>query len=228
MPKNIEENKQNKNEFKKLFKKELRQIKNTIDEIDELYNESKEFLDNIKRSTGARGTLSFVHLQTANLINLRNSKLNALRDKVNLKKIVSELNIKNKALDSNVDLGDDSSIHKLFNLIINNENGHDGKVKNKNNEEDYTEENDDKLEKKIKKLHKEGKMDIVYELCVELNNNKWKFVAIDVDGNIYYKPYKNIEFPSSPEYYKMKKKKINGKMYCIDQFGNKYKIYKRK
>lgn len=63
---------------------EERQIDETINIMDILYKESKDMLDKIK-ATKARGSLSFVTNQTANLVSMLNARLAAIKSKSSIK-----------------------------------------------------------------------------------------------------------------------------------------------
>ena len=85
---------------------EMNSIDNVIHDLDTLYSESKDTLDQIKKAR-ARGSLTFISNQTANLISLKAAKLQAIKEKVNIKN--TKFNQEIKRLTGNL-LNDDGDI----------------------------------------------------------------------------------------------------------------------
>ena len=102
------------------FDEEIELIRNELINNDDFYKETKDHFEAVKNSRTS-GTLSFVHLQTANLVSLKSNKLNLIKELINIKKTKADLQMKN---DSNDDTGD-SGMYKnialqMFDSIISN------------------------------------------------------------------------------------------------------------
>ena len=88
------------------YSPEMEGIDSVINDIDTLYTESKATLDEIKKAR-ARGSLTFIANQTSNLISLKTAKLQALKERVNIKN--TKFNQEIKRLTGNL-LNDDGDI----------------------------------------------------------------------------------------------------------------------
>lgn len=84
-----------------LFKEELDLVNLEITEIDNLYSEIKTHYDKIKNSP-VRGSLTFLEKQTSNLVSIKTAKLNLIKEKINMKKSISDINYKNRQLDNKI------------------------------------------------------------------------------------------------------------------------------
>jgi len=100
------------------YSDEMNSIDSVISDLDTLYTESKDTLDQIKKAR-ARGSLTFITNQTANLISLKTAKLQAIKEKVNIKN--TKFNQEFKRLTGNL-LNDDGDIPvtKLMELFAKN------------------------------------------------------------------------------------------------------------
>jgi len=66
------------------YQEDIDRLNSEISELDNLYKSSKAILENVTNSR-ARGSLAFTHLQTGNLISIKNAKIAALKNIVSLK-----------------------------------------------------------------------------------------------------------------------------------------------
>lgn len=125
----MEEDKQNKEiniEPLSYFSEELGQIKDSLVEIDDLYTEIKEHYDLVKR-TRERGSTTFLQFQTGNLISLKNTKYSLIKEKINLKKNISDLILKQKKSEDS-DTQDNELIRRLYQELLNNDTVSKSKV----------------------------------------------------------------------------------------------------
>ena len=208
-------------DYKEKFKYESKLFKETLKQIDDLYKETKAHLDAIKNNRIPR-SLNFINCQTTNLIALRNAKINILKERVNLKKVVEELKLKVKDTESTAN---SNLLNSIFSKLIKEENINE-EYEDDNNEESYDEKDiENILDKKIKKYKNEGNINLEYTICVEINRkkNKYKIIAIDENNKKYYKSTDTINIPDSKEI-DLKIKKINGTIKAFDRYGNTFKI----
>jgi len=67
------------------YDEDIEAINKELKDLDELYKESKTELDRV-RASRSRGSLSFTHMQTANLISIKSQKLSLLKARQAMKK----------------------------------------------------------------------------------------------------------------------------------------------
>ena len=67
------------------YDEDVEAINQELKDLDNLYNTSKAELDRI-RTSRARGSLSFIHMQTANLISMKSQKLSLIKARQAIKK----------------------------------------------------------------------------------------------------------------------------------------------
>lgn len=99
------------------FKEEISAIDNEIVEIESLYKDSKDHMIEVRNNSRKNGGLAFVHLQTSNLITMKNTKISLLKAKADLKK--RRFDQEFKKITGNLDKDDKStlSFDSLMNLI---------------------------------------------------------------------------------------------------------------
>ena len=202
------------------FKEDLELIDKTIDEVEALYEETKSHFESVKDSR-ARGSLPFIHLQTANLISLKNSKLSLVKERVNIKKLKAELEL--KQIKSGMDEQSDKQIiQDLMREILLGENL------------PSMEDEDEKIEKRINSLEKKGKIkfnenekalstendDIV--IAVLKSDKKWKFVGVNERNEIV----KGHPVPKKNDF-KIKIKRSKKGDYAYDQEGKIYPLIEK-
>jgi len=66
------------------FHTEIKEVEEEIRDLETLYVESKQLVDSVKASKH-RGSLTFVQMQTANLIAIKNAKISAIKSKAQFK-----------------------------------------------------------------------------------------------------------------------------------------------
>lgn len=102
---------------KDLFNEELEIINEELKEIDDLYAEIKTHYDRVKNSS-SKGSLTFVEKQTNNLISMKTTKLQYIKERANMKKTLSDLAFKQKNSDKSPDGGMSNAMsEQLFNRI---------------------------------------------------------------------------------------------------------------
>ena len=221
-------------EFKKLFEKEEEEINNAIADIDELYKEVKDHYDVLKNNrsaSGGRGLLSFIHQQTGNLVNLKNSKASLINNKILLKKYEYEIYLKEKK-ENNKENVNEELINQIMSRLEKNE---DDEVYE--DDTNFTDE-DDILEKRLKKIRKDHggvidgldstdeDKDIKEEdgiLGVYVKNKRWKFVGL----NEYNKIIKGYPVPDKKGYHLKLHKDEDGTYTAEDQDGRLYPVIKK-
>jgi hypothetical protein len=184
------------NENDLLFQEELDLVNKEIDEIDDLYSEIKNHYNVIKNSH-TKGSLTFIEKQTSNLVSIKTAKLNLIKEKINMKRSISEINYKNRQLDNKI--SSDSNINSIGLESLYAKIATEFKYEKNNNfkETDFNDENFDKEininEDEITEL-KEIQPELLAEnidkeefsineneIVVDRNNN---FYEIDNDGVI--------------------------------------------
>jgi len=80
-----------------LFKDDMELINEELNNLDELYNELKTHFDGVKNSQ-SRGSLSFIKDQTSNLISIKTTKLNYIKQRADLKKNITDFAFKERSL----------------------------------------------------------------------------------------------------------------------------------
>lgn len=187
----------------KLFENENNLIDSEINKIDDLYLEIKSHFDTVKNSRSA-GTLTFIEKQTANLVNLKNAKLGMIREKINIKKISSDLDYKEKQLAAKEKENNESLPPELFNqlqdLINSNRaeipgpNDYDPFMKSDEEIEDEIDSTLDSLladdDSPLLKVKKEIET-IKTELFCDINGTVW---ISGLDGLKEYKKLDNFQY----------------------------------
>jgi len=92
-----------------LFQEDMNLINEEINNLDELYNELKTHFDGVKNSQ-SRGSLTFIKDQTSNLISIKTTKLNYIKQRADLKKNVTDFAFKEKSLSVKQDSSDVDTI----------------------------------------------------------------------------------------------------------------------
>ena len=218
------------------FEENKKDIFTAIEELDELYDETKEHFDAVKRAR-SNGSLAFIHLQTSNLVSIKNSKFSVLKELINIKKIEAELTLK----ESRNQLGgsqDDSIVHSLMKQLMDKEDVIDyddddnfPPIKGKHKEEDV----DEVLTRKIRELRDSGEMqfsdnelgfkyeDQEVQIVVVVKNKKWQFGAITEDGT----RIKDYPVPKKSDY-QIRLEKVDGKTVAVDQDDKIYRVIREK
>lgn len=102
---------------------EYQMLQSELESLDELYEEAKERLD-IVAKTPTRANPVFMASQTANLISIKEKKLNIIKELANLKKSKIDLNIKefnaNNKLDE-IETGYSKDILDIYRLLNKND-----------------------------------------------------------------------------------------------------------
>lgn len=218
---------------------EYNRMESEINEIDNLYNNSKNLLESCSR--GTRSNYVFVANQTSNLISIKNHKLNLLKTMNDIKRSIIDLKIKEYNLNSkNNEINDNTKeiIDQLFKKMMNMDTKD---LINASVEEHLNNSKEELSEDEIDKLLEERIND---DKNIEINNkeeekNSSKFrIVIEDTENIPYiidEDYNLIEEDSSEEFKEIQKaselivivkKDIdeNGEKIAIDSEGNSYEI----
>jgi hypothetical protein len=234
------------------YKEELDLLNQTLQEIEDLYEETKTHFDVVKNSR-TKGSLSFVHLQTGNLISLKGSKFQILKEMVSIKKSIADFSIKQKAADDKTN-GDSKLIRDIMDAL-NNRDIHE--LKGVQFEDDFNlgGDIDSALDSRINSLEEEGKLEFTdndkaakYEkmggtpselpsdeeeeevpvtiqktkVAVRVKDKKWSFVAVNEFGEIV----KNASVPDKKQY-KIKLMKMDGETVAVDQDDRMYEVIRK-
>lgn len=217
------------------YDKEKQLLEESLKEIEELYNETKNHSDIIKQSR-VKGSLTFLEKQTANLVSLKAAKLQIIKELINIKKLSSDYDLKTKTDDISVN---GEILGQIFKKL--NESDNTGII-----EEDYKdleEDNDiDSLLSKratelsekgeikfsdndllqIKSSNKENNEEENGKLCIakRKNSDKWNFIMM----NEFNKIIKNAKVPDKSKY-RMRFITQDGSKYGVDQNDRMYKVF---
>jgi len=188
----------------KLFENENNLIDSEINKIDDLYLEIKSHFDTVKNSRSA-GTLTFIEKQTANLVNLKNAKLGMIREKINIKKISSDLDYKEKQLAAKEKENNESLPPELFNQLQDLINSNRAEIPGPNDHDPLMDIADKRMEDEIDKLLDMSLEDddspllkvkkeietIKTELFCDINGIVW---SLEPDGLKEYKKLDNYQY----------------------------------
>lgn len=211
-----------------LFIEELQSMKNEINEIDNLYKETKEHYDRVKSSKSS-GVLQFVQQQTGNLINIKTNKFHMLKEVANIKKMVAELSVKEFNANVKVETTDNQDnnaiVKNLFSLLLNERR--DDIIEKTNIEENQSVEEidiDSLLEERLNEVERE-----MEEVSNTNNSNdeehrNFKYV-VDSEKNIYVvdNDYNIIEGKDIPDFVIEFKDTEEG-LKAFNQFGEEIEI----
>lgn len=233
------------------FQDEMSELNQAISEIDDLYKEIKSHFDVVMQSSkSGKAPLSFIHLQTGNLVKLKDSKANLIGNKVTLKKINADLAMKQKGNIDNAEKLQEtiSAIMERIDSTI--EVGVIDSDEDYNYKENFKEENediDDELERRINKLKKQGKIEGLEQFEEEFESNndnnekeieknkiegilgilvkdkKWKFIGIDENNHII----KGFPVPEKKNFKIKLHTEKDGTKVAIDQNDRIYPVIKR-
>jgi hypothetical protein len=139
------------------YNEELELLDKALAEIEELYDETKEHFDVVKNSR-SKGSLSFVHLQTSNLISLKGSKFQIIKEKLAVKKNMADLTMKQRAAE---DAGDKDKelVRQIMGALINNDNNPELKGVQYEDDDGEAEDIDAIIERQIAAKESEGKLE---------------------------------------------------------------------
>ncbi len=197
------------------FKEELQMLENEMSKAENLYEELKIHFDNVKNSR-TPGSLRFITEQVRNLISLRTHKTDLIKSKINVKKSIADIIIKNKNLDNNIS---ETDLRELLSLIS-----------QKNNADFIDVDIEDNLENRLLELQEKG--DIVFEGELSEIVNKPKNlisedckIVVDMDGNLYSinESYEIVEYLNIDIGLVMKEDE-NGEIKAFDKDGNEIEV----
>jgi len=100
------------------FDEEINALKSEAAELDKLYNDSVTVLENVKNSR-TRGSLAFTHLQTGNLIAIKNAKISAIKGIMTLKEKKFKQEIQQKLMDDAANSGG-FAVGELIDILTQN------------------------------------------------------------------------------------------------------------
>ena len=220
-------------DFNDIFKDELELINHEMSITEELYNELKEHFDGIKKSR-SQGTLKFLADQAKTLISLRGHKGDLIKEKVNIKKIIADLNFKERAAEAK-DGGSTTNIEdlrKILELINQNSYKPETSVAPPPSIKDE-DEVDELLNERLREmgLLDDEKEDVnEEEPFEEYENDKIEEsgeirLVVDMESNIYvinedYEVQIDYEVPEFEVTYK----NIDGEIRAFDPEGNELEI----
>jgi len=220
---------------------ELEELNETILELEELYSESKEMLNNhIKKNVvkpGSRTNYVFIASQTSNLVSIKEKKIALIKEKVNIEKNREDLRL--KIANSNEKNGSDGNndiLKGMFNLITNGKN-----ISNIEQDKSYNEEisNLDELiknkiandsnEEEVEKDDsiKSGNIPPINKFINRISKDNLKVV---VDNNTLEPYVINEDYQLFPEYsdelneFKLFFKIDEEYEIAIDDFDNEYEL----
>jgi hypothetical protein len=231
------------------YKEELELLDQALAEIEDLYEETKSHFDVVKNSR-TKGSLSFVHLQTGNLISLKGSKFQILKEKVSIKKSIADFTMKQKAA-ADGENKDKETIRQLMNALIKHDTTPEMKDIQYEDEESTT-DIDSTLDRQIAMLEDQGKIVFTdndraakYEKMGgtpselpsdeeeedELPASQKTKIAVRVKDkkwsfvavNEMGQIVKGVEVPDKKKY-KMKLTKVDGERVAIDQDDRMYEV----
>ena len=101
------------------FQNELDQLNSVENELDELYYQVKEHYDSLVNTRG-KISPSFIQGQTANLITMKTTKINIIKERVNLKRNIIDFGFK-KQLRETENTGDEAIIQGLLKQVLKSE-----------------------------------------------------------------------------------------------------------
>jgi len=202
----IEEEGLSSSDIQKYFANEEKQIHGLMEEIDELYIETKSFFDKVMHSK-TKGSLTFIKDQTSNLITLKTSKLALIKELTNIKKTSLELDHKfNKDDDAGGYSKKDAELIKQMikemdssGNLSNEEYGDDDSEDFENNEiiaSSYEDDEDEEFERAFEERgielndseramkFEKRKVRIVVYIESPKKLDEWEFLAIDPDYNV--------------------------------------------
>ncbi len=224
MAKDITEN--NIDRLKEEFNKELSEIEKVIQEVDSLYDETKEHFDEI-RNARVKGSLIFIQGQTSNLISMKNTKASLIKEKVNIKKTIVDLDLKNKKVEGTDEVGKEKEFLMNFFKELNNSNMEiTCKTEKKKKRND-----DELLSNRIKELEESGELSLNenelaakfesqnVKIAVVRKGKKWKFIAI----NENYEIVDDYPLPDK-KMFEMRFEQDKDDEYAIDQNERVYEI----
>lgn len=231
---------ENKDIFNSLnnFDSEYQLIDESIQQIDELYNETKAHFDAVRNSR-SKGSLTFVQQQTGNLVALRTARVSMIKERINIKKIQADFHLKNQRLNPENDTNNDALITQMAEYLIKNDasvnqiedyvmGDFESKVtiENSNNNPNKMDESvDDIIEKRLQSLQDDGQLKltdnekaILYErkqvkICVLRKGKAWKFIAIDQKGKLV----KDYPLPDKKDHQIKLKRDEDGSIIAVDQ-----------
>ena len=130
------------------FDEEINILKSEMSELDQLYKDSEQLLKNVQNSR-SRGSLAFSHLQTGNLIAIKNAKISAVKGIMTLKEKKFKQEIQRLALNeaangSGFSVGELVDILSANNVAYNPKNFTDAEVVD---EEDFEKQVKEQLDK---------------------------------------------------------------------------------
>jgi hypothetical protein len=196
---------------------ELKELETEINVIEDLYDEVKDHLDNIK-SKPFKGSMVFIEKQTTNLINIKNAKLNLIKEKINIKKTLTDFAFKEENLKKN----DDENTYDykaVLDTILAEMNA------KKNN--DTIEDND--IDAELDKVSEDMDVDSIVgddaESVKKTNYSDEEIIAVDSKGN-FYKINSDYEILEELEHIEDITDKVilNDMEYGIGSSGNTYLI----
>ena len=178
------DNKEEKRDIKTLdiaaqFEDELELLKQAQEEVEELYDDIHQHYLQVRKS---KGTLHFTQAQTSNLITLKTTKVNIIKERVNLKRNIIDFELKRNAKETETSL-DEALVNELLKKL----NVQD--TVNKNNNIVYEDEDiegteaidlDEALDAKLEDLTKEGLVKFNEEEQNVKNEHKG---VLDIDIN---------------------------------------------
>jgi len=104
------------------FDEEITALKKEAAELDDLYKSSNAILQNVTNSR-SRGSLAFTHLQTGNLIAIKNAKISAIKGIMTLKEKKFKQDLQRKLLDEGAN-GGAWNVGELMDILSNNDVGY--------------------------------------------------------------------------------------------------------
>lgn len=234
------------------YKDELELINGGIAEIEELYAETKEHFDEVKNSR-TKGSLSFVHLQTGNLISLKNAKFSMLKEMISIRKNIADLTMKQKAAEAGTDSKEKELLRQIAEML--DKSGSNPATSVEYEDVDETDV-DSAIERQIAKLESQGKLEFTdnekaakYERTggsppelpsdeeegeeEEEVQEKVKIIVVVKDKkwsfaamNEVGRIVKGYPLPDKKQY-KMKLTKDDGKLIAVDQDDRMYEVIKK-
>lgn len=170
-----------------IFSEELALMQKELNEIDDLYKETKDHFDKV-RNGRSPGTLIFIQQQTGNLITMKNNKFNMVKEIMVSKKNITELRIKEFNINNKDSEDSNENVNgiakELYTMLINN-NIDDLKKNSLETDPTMAHYSDTDIDKLLEERLSEIDTNIPDTDHIDKDNDKKLKYVVDMEKNIY-------------------------------------------
>jgi hypothetical protein len=218
---------------KDMFADELKMLEDETQVTEDLYSELKQHFDAVKNSRNS-GALKFIADQAKNLISLRMQKVSLVKERVSIKKIAQDLDLKAKGKDGGVN--NTAELREIVKMIT-------GTIDIKpqdvvNPETNISSDDEDALEARFRELEASGQIVLDGDfkksstLMEEESVDEGLFeeepevkIVVDEQGNKYVvnNDYEVQDGYDIPEF-EITYKEIDGELHAFDDEGDELEI----